>query len=113
MHACSLFALDTFDIRHFRSWRAFSRCVALSFGGRVRGWLLATAFVSVVAQVVKGRAAVDTQVPNHAKYHVYEEGKDVYDVMLNQTNIGQVRTCIRMQFTHARIVVSERGCVAG
>ena len=27
--------------------------VAFSFGGRVRGWLLATAFVSVVAQVVK------------------------------------------------------------
>ena len=38
--------------------------------------------------VVKGRAAVDVNVPGASNYRVYEEGDTVYDVMLNQTNIG-------------------------
>lgn len=38
--------------------------------------------------VVKGRAAVDAHVAGGASKHVVDDGKVVYDVMLNQTNIG-------------------------
>jgi poly [ADP-ribose] polymerase len=37
---------------------------------------------------VKGRAAVDAHVAGGATKHVLEEGKVVWNVMLNQTNIG-------------------------
>ncbi|XP_043195197.1 poly [ADP-ribose] polymerase 2-like [Amphibalanus amphitrite] len=38
--------------------------------------------------VLKGRAPVDTECPVAAANHVYCEGDDVWDCMLNQTNIG-------------------------
>jgi poly [ADP-ribose] polymerase len=37
---------------------------------------------------VKGRAAVDAHVAGGASKHVVDDGKVVWDVMLNQTNIG-------------------------
>ncbi|XP_042856863.1 poly [ADP-ribose] polymerase 2-like isoform X2 [Penaeus japonicus] len=37
--------------------------------------------------VVKGRAAVDALCPIAKTSHVYEDGDDIYDCMLNQTNI--------------------------
>lgn len=44
---------------------------------------------SIKKMVVKGRAAVDERCPIASSVHVYDDGKDVYDTMLNQTNIGQ------------------------
>ncbi|KAL6042215.1 Poly [ADP-ribose] polymerase 2 [Balamuthia mandrillaris] len=40
--------------------------------------------------IKKGRAAVDPYLPDHVQqaYHVLEEGNDIYDVMLNQTDIS-------------------------
>lgn len=38
-------------------------------------------------QVVKGRAAVDGGNWRAHEFHVFESGPDVYDVLLNQTNI--------------------------
>lgn len=38
--------------------------------------------------VVKGAAPVDEHCSLHSRVHVYTEGNDVYDCMLNQTNIG-------------------------
>lgn len=38
--------------------------------------------------VVKGSAPVDEYCPINSTAHVYTEGSDVYDCMLNQTNIG-------------------------
>lgn len=39
--------------------------------------------------VFSGRAPVDPECKDKlGKAHVYEEGADVYDAMLNQTNIG-------------------------
>jgi len=35
----------------------------------------------------KGKAPVDSECPNKDKYHVYFEGTDIYDAMLNQTNL--------------------------
>lgn len=37
--------------------------------------------------VVKGRAAVDALCPIAQRCHVYEDGDDIWDCMLNQTNI--------------------------
>jgi len=37
--------------------------------------------------MLKGLAPVDTECPNLINYHVYYEGKEIWDVMLNQTNI--------------------------
>jgi len=37
--------------------------------------------------MVKGLAPVDTECPYLSSYHVYCEGKEIWDVMLNQTNI--------------------------
>ena len=42
-----------------------------------------------VQQVVKGRAAVDASCPHADEMHVYEEGGDVYDALLNQADIGE------------------------
>jgi hypothetical protein len=42
----------------------------------------------IVKVVVKGSAPVDSVCPVHASCHVYSTGSDVYDAMLNQTNIG-------------------------
>jgi len=42
-------------------------------------------------QVVKGRAAVDSSCPIAGGFHVYEEGNDIYDVYLNQTDLRQNR----------------------
>ena len=39
-------------------------------------------------EVVKGRAAVDPSCPRADDTHIYDEGKDVYDALLNQTDIG-------------------------
>jgi predicted DNA-binding WGR domain protein len=39
-----------------------------------------------VTQVVKGRAAVDAPCPKARSCHVYEQGDDVYDALLNQVN---------------------------
>ncbi|KAL2611322.1 hypothetical protein R1flu_023014 [Riccia fluitans] len=38
----------------------------------------------------KGRAVLDPQLPDHIKqnFHVIEDDKEVYDAMLNQTNVG-------------------------
>jgi len=41
-----------------------------------------------VKVIVKGRAPVDPNSGLQAKAHVYENGDDIYDVMLNQVNIG-------------------------
>ena len=38
---------------------------------------------------VKGRAAVDPSCPHEETCHVYDDGKSVYDALLNQTDIGQ------------------------
>ena len=45
----------------------------------------------MVTLIKKGRAPLDPYLPAHLKTscHVYESGADVYDAMLNQTNIGQ------------------------
>jgi len=45
---------------------------------------------TVVIKGGKGSAPVDEKVPAHIKdsCHVYQDGTDVYDAMLNQTNIG-------------------------
>jgi predicted DNA-binding WGR domain protein len=40
-------------------------------------------------QIVKGHAAVDASCPIADTFHVLEEGNDIYDVYLNQTDIGQ------------------------
>ncbi|XP_037085146.1 poly [ADP-ribose] polymerase 2-like [Pollicipes pollicipes] len=37
--------------------------------------------------LLKGRAPVDSQCPVAARFHVYCEGDDIWDCMLNQTNI--------------------------
>lgn len=41
-------------------------------------------FPSVKTVVVKGKAPVDTMCEASQSHHVYHEGKDIYDVMLNQ-----------------------------
>jgi len=41
-----------------------------------------------VKVVRKGRAAVDTNFGKSKAYHVLEEGDEIWDCMLNQTNIG-------------------------
>mmetsp|Transcript_11103 Transcript_11103/g.21432 ORF Transcript_11103/g.21432 Transcript_11103/m.21432 type:complete len:680 (-) Transcript_11103:80-2119(-) len=38
--------------------------------------------------VVKGKAIVDAKFPQHSKFHVYQKGDEVWDAMLNQTNLG-------------------------
>ncbi|EGG16531.1 poly(ADP-ribosyl)transferase [Cavenderia fasciculata] len=38
---------------------------------------------------IKGRAAVDINFPRNSDFHVYDDGKDVYDATLNQTEIAQ------------------------
>lgn len=53
-----------------------SGCKPMSTGGTVR-------------VVVKGRAAVDASCPKADECHVYEQGDDIHDVLLNQTNIGE------------------------
>jgi len=42
-----------------------------------------------VQQVVKGRAAADASCPHADEMHVYYEGDDVYDALLNQADIGE------------------------
>ena len=42
----------------------------------------------VRTEVVKGRAAVDTSCPRADNCHVYDDGANVYDALLNQTDIG-------------------------
>lgn len=44
--------------------------------------------VALKTVVVKGAAPVDEYCPMHSSAHVFTEGSDVYDCMLNQTNIG-------------------------
>ena len=41
---------------------------------------------SVKTVVMSGKAPVDTDCPLVGKAHVYYEGKDIYDCMLNQVN---------------------------
>jgi len=41
-------------------------------------------FIVVKTIVVKGRAPVDPECPAHSTMHVFTEGADIYDVMLNQ-----------------------------
>ena len=43
---------------------------------------------SQVKALKKGRAVVDIHCPRAATCHVYDNGTDVFDAMLNQTNIG-------------------------
>jgi poly [ADP-ribose] polymerase len=43
----------------------------------------------VRTEVVKGRAAVDASCPHANACHVYDDGKNVFDALLNQTDIGQ------------------------
>ncbi|KAG4108431.1 poly polymerase catalytic domain-containing protein [Neocallimastix lanati (nom. inval.)] len=43
---------------------------------------------NIVKEIRKGRAVVDSSVPNHENYHVFEDGDEVYDATLNQTNIS-------------------------
>jgi len=42
----------------------------------------------VRTEVVKGRAAVDVSCPQADSTHIYDDGKCVYDALLNQTDIG-------------------------
>jgi len=42
----------------------------------------------IVKEIRKGRTVVDPNVPNSNDYHVLEEGDDIYDAILNQTNIA-------------------------
>ena len=37
--------------------------------------------------IKKGLAPVDSECPSVDTHHVYTEGRDIWDVMLNQTNI--------------------------
>ena len=39
-------------------------------------------------EIVKGRAAVDASCPIADECHIYEQGSEVYDALLNQTDIG-------------------------
>ena len=38
--------------------------------------------------VLKGRAPVDSECPAASSHHVFCEGDDIWDCMLNQTNIS-------------------------
>lgn len=44
----------------------------------------------IVKAMKKGAAVLDQWLPEHIKisYHVFEKGDDIYDAMLNQTNVG-------------------------
>jgi len=42
----------------------------------------------IVKEIRKGRTVVDSLVPNSQDYHVYEDGDEIYDATLNQTNIA-------------------------
>ncbi|OUM61026.1 hypothetical protein PIROE2DRAFT_62766 [Piromyces sp. E2] len=42
----------------------------------------------IVKEIRKGRTVVDPNVPNSNDYHVLEEGDEIYDAILNQTNIA-------------------------
>jgi len=42
----------------------------------------------IVKEIRKGRTVVDPNVPNSNNYHVYEDGDEIYDAILNQTNIA-------------------------
>ncbi|KAL3682512.1 hypothetical protein R1sor_000534 [Riccia sorocarpa] len=44
----------------------------------------------IVTMSKKGRAVLDPQLPDHIQtnFHVIEDGNDIYDAMLNQTNVG-------------------------
>ena len=46
-------------------------------------------FIAVKTVVVKGRAPVDPECPKVKSAHVYCEGSDVYDAMLNQVLAAQ------------------------
>ncbi|KAF5198790.1 Poly [ADP-ribose] polymerase [Thalictrum thalictroides] len=50
-----------------------------------------SAKTKLVTATKKGRAVLDQWLPEHikAQYHVLEHGEEVYDAMLNQTNVGQ------------------------
>ncbi|KAH6813942.1 polymerase [Perilla frutescens var. frutescens] len=45
----------------------------------------------IVTTMKKGSAVMDQRLPDHikAQYHVLQIGDDIYDAMLNQTNLGQ------------------------
>ncbi|XP_052818983.1 poly [ADP-ribose] polymerase 2-like isoform X2 [Mya arenaria] len=43
---------------------------------------------AVKTMVMSGKAPVDAECPLLGKAHVYYEGKDIYDCMLNQTNVA-------------------------
>lgn len=55
-----------------------------------------SALTKSVKQIRKGRAAVDEECPIAHKVHVYEEGSDIYDCMLNQVSHILVRCCYRL-----------------
>jgi len=42
----------------------------------------------IVKEIRKGRTVVDPNVPNSNDYHVFEDGDEIYDAVLNQTNIA-------------------------
>lgn len=44
----------------------------------------------IVKAMKKGAAVLDQWLPEHIKisYHVFQKGDDIYDAMLNQTNVG-------------------------
>jgi len=42
----------------------------------------------MVKEIRKGRTVVDPNVPNSNDYHVLEDGDEIYDAILNQTNIS-------------------------
>lgn len=41
-------------------------------------------FIAVKTIVVKGKAPVDPECAAHSTMHVFNEGNDLYDAMLNQ-----------------------------
>ena len=55
--------------------------------------------------MVKGRAAVDASCPRADECHVYEERDDVYDALLNQTNIANNNNKVTGCHCHHRLLL--------
>ncbi|KAK2965174.1 hypothetical protein RJ640_019929, partial [Escallonia rubra] len=62
----------------------------------------------LVAATKKGAAVLDQWLPDHIKsqYHVLQLGGDVYDAMLNQTNVGDNNN----KFYVIQVLESDDGC---
>lgn len=62
----------------------------------------------LVTATRKGAAVLDQWLPDHIKseYHVLQQGDEIYDAMLNQTNVGQNNN----KFYVIQVLESDDGC---